>query len=46
MQQTLQVVVADRDEEFCYNITLVAAEDYKWRVEMLYRYLLAQELVV
>ena len=27
------------------NITLVVAEDYKWRVEMIYRYLLAQDLV-
>lgn len=45
IKQTLQVVVADLDEEVSDSITLVAAEDYKWRVEIIYRYLLAQELV-
>ncbi len=45
MKQTLQVVISDLDEEARCSITLVAAEDYKWRVEMIYRYLLARELV-
>ena len=38
IRQTLQAVLADLEDEEASNIvTLVAAEDYKWRVGMIYR---------
>ena len=43
-RQSLQTLIADFGEEVD-SITLVAAQDYKRRVEMIYRNLLAEELV-
>lgn len=44
-RQALQAVIADLEGESMGNITLATAEDYKWRIEMIYRNLLAEDVL-
>lgn len=44
IRQSIQVVLADLSEERNGEMTRLAAEDFRWRIEMLYRSLLALDL--
>ena len=44
LRQSIQVLLADLSEECNGEMSLRAAEDYRWRTEMLYRSLLAEDL--
>ena len=44
--QSLRAIVSDLSDESLYDVmTFEAAEGYQWRIEMIYRDLLAKEIV-